>query len=96
MELPNTSIDHISLNISEPTFQEILLNVQGYANCYQNFHNAMKSKVESITSTTKEILDRQARNEARAKMMSDALDEAIKERISKLEKKIEARNFSKN
>jgi DNA-binding transcriptional regulator GbsR (MarR family) len=96
MELTNTSMDHRSLNISEPTFQETILNVQNYANYYKDFHNALSAKLTSVTDSAKEFLDKQVSNEARAKKMSAALDEAIKEKLSKLEKKIEARNLKIN
>jgi protein-arginine kinase activator protein McsA len=83
MELTNTSMNHKSLNISEPTFEETLLNIQGYANCYKDFHNALSAKMTSITDSAREFLDKQASNEARAKKMSAALDEAIKEKLFK-------------
>jgi hypothetical protein len=96
MESIGTSKDHMLFNIPDSTFQETLLNAQEYANCYKDFHNVLSAKMASVTDSAKELLDKKASNEARAKKMSAALDEAIKEKFSKLEKKIEARNLKTN
>lgn len=57
MESIKTGNDHRSLNISQAAFKDTLLNVQEFANNYKDFHNAMSAKMESIKTSTNNLLD---------------------------------------